>query len=305
MTGLPLVSIVIPVYNGADYLREAVDSALAQSYPNVEVIVVNDGSSDGGATEAIALSYGNRIRYASKENGGVATALNLAIGMMKGEYFSWLSHDDVYLPEKIERQVAQLRQYGRDVILYCDYNFIDEASRYLSTKRIKAPHPSEFRLALLHSHPVHGCTLLIPRRFLLEAGLFDEALRTSQDYDLWFRLARRHEFIHVPDVLINSRKHAQQGTQAARPLFMTECAALYLGSLRDVLTGWDRGEAARLVFLIKAAVFLERCRHREPLRYCKEELRRSLVRAFPFYHCRGWYWTMFYVLFRAKRLVWK
>ncbi len=75
----PNVSIVIPVYNGANFLAEAIDSALMQSYNNIEVIVVNDGSCDDGKTEAIANSYGNRIRYFHKENGGVATALNLGI----------------------------------------------------------------------------------------------------------------------------------------------------------------------------------------------------------------------------------
>ena len=82
-----LVSIIIPVYNGANYLREAIDSALNQTYQNCEVIVVNDGSDDNGKTEEITLSYGSRIRYFRKENGGVATALNAGIREMQGEYF--------------------------------------------------------------------------------------------------------------------------------------------------------------------------------------------------------------------------
>lgn len=105
----PLVSIVIPVYNGADYLGEAIDSALMQTYGNIEVIVVNDGSND--ETDAIARSYGDKIRYYSKKNGGVATALNLGIENMRGEYFSWLSHDDIYMPEKIELQINKLKNY--------------------------------------------------------------------------------------------------------------------------------------------------------------------------------------------------
>ncbi len=92
----PKVSIVIPVYNGSDFLREAIDSALAQTYRNIEIVVVNDGSQDDGKTEHVALSYGNKIRYFSKPNGGVASALNRAIREMTGEYFSWLSHDDLY-----------------------------------------------------------------------------------------------------------------------------------------------------------------------------------------------------------------
>ena len=101
----PLVSIVIPVYNGANFLREAIDSALAQTWPHCEILVVNDGSTDNGATEDISLSYRARIRYFRKENGGVASALNLGIREMRGDFFSWLSHDDVYLPDKCRNQV--------------------------------------------------------------------------------------------------------------------------------------------------------------------------------------------------------
>jgi glycosyltransferase involved in cell wall biosynthesis len=75
----PKVSIIIPVYNGSNFLKEAIDSAIAQTYKNIEIIVINDGSSDNGATEKIAKSYGDKIRYFKKENGGVATALNLGI----------------------------------------------------------------------------------------------------------------------------------------------------------------------------------------------------------------------------------
>ena len=87
----PLVSIVIPVFNGSNYLREAIDSALGQTYKSIEVIVVNDGSNDGGKTREIVLSYGGRVRYFEKENGGVASALNEGLKEMNGEYFSWLS----------------------------------------------------------------------------------------------------------------------------------------------------------------------------------------------------------------------
>ena len=86
----PKVSIVIPVYNGSNFLAEAIDSALSQTYHNTEIIVVNDGSTDEGATENIALSYGNKINYYLKKNGGVASALNFGIEKMSGEYFSWL-----------------------------------------------------------------------------------------------------------------------------------------------------------------------------------------------------------------------
>ena len=105
----PMVSIIIPVYNGSNYLSEAIESALAQSYGSCEIIVVNDGSNDDGKTEAIALSYKNQIRYFYKENGGVASALNFAVKKMRGDYFSWLSHDDLYTPDKTDKEMEALK----------------------------------------------------------------------------------------------------------------------------------------------------------------------------------------------------
>ncbi len=160
----PKVSIVIPVYNGGDYLREAVDSAFGQSYENVEVVVINDGSNDGNTTENIAKSYGDRIRYFSKQNGGVASALNLGIRKMTGEYFSWLSHDDVYYPQKIELQITYLRhQENRDIILYSDYDVFDDRSSFVRETIIPSYTPDQFLYELVQGSFLHGCTLLIPR----------------------------------------------------------------------------------------------------------------------------------------------
>ena len=126
-TFMPKVSIVIPVYNGADYLADAIDSALAQDYDNKEIIVVNDGSTDDGATEAIVSDYGTKLRYFFKPNGHVASALNYAIERMTGEYFSWLSHDDLYFPNKVSAQVAQLAGEPTNTIIYSDFEVLDVA----------------------------------------------------------------------------------------------------------------------------------------------------------------------------------
>jgi len=207
----PLVSIVIPVFNGADYLREAIDSALAQTHHPVEVLVVNDGSTDGGATEAVTRSFGDRIRYLAKPNGGVASALNLGIECMRGEWFSWLSHDDLYLPGKVAAQLARAAALPGEAILFSDYRFIDARGRPLRDRRI-APVRS-MRVELLAGDPIHGCTTLVPRTCFERVGRFDESLRTTQDYDLWFRMADRFPFVHVPEVLVLSRVHPAQGVR--------------------------------------------------------------------------------------------
>ncbi len=215
MSFSPLVSIVVPVFNGADFLRQAIDSALGQAYARVEVLVINDGSCDEGATERIALSYGDRIRYFAKRNGGVASALNLGIENMRGEYFSWLSHDDVYLPDKIARQIAWLaehpQQRERLSILYGDVETIDAQGCSLGVQCLKPPVGISLAVACLLDYPLNGCTLLIPRRCLAQER-FRESLRTTQDYDLFLRLAALYPFVHQEQALVQSRLHCGQGT---------------------------------------------------------------------------------------------
>ena len=213
MNNFPLVSIVIPVYNGSNYLAEAIDSALEQTYSNVEILVINDGSNDFGETRKIASSYGNKIRYFEKVNGGVSTALNLGIQEMKGEYFSWLSHDDKYFPEKIENQINFLiENKTKNVLLYSDIEYIDKDSKFISFNKFPHFPPEEFRPAFIINGLVHGCTLLIPKICFEDCGVFNTSLRTTQDYELWFRFSTKFDFIHLPDVLVYSRIHDNQDT---------------------------------------------------------------------------------------------
>lgn len=232
----PKVSIVIPVYNGSNYLCEAIDSALAQTYKNIEVIVVNDGSSDDGATERIALSYGDRIRYFRKENGGVASALNLGIREMRGEYFSWLSHDDVYYPDKVEVQIEWLRRHEghRNVVLYGDYDVINARSQVVKSVRGGGWKPHQFCIALIFSNPLHGCDALIPKTCLTEVGSFNESLRTTNDYDMWYRLARRFDFIHIQRAMIQGRDHGERDCYSLMHVQKREVTSLFKWMLDEL-----------------------------------------------------------------------
>ena len=231
----PKVSIVIPVYNGSDYLREAIDSALAQSYKNTEILVINDGSSDSGETERIALSYGHKIRYISKPNGGVASALNRAISEMSGEYFSWLSHDDLYTTDKVEKEVDALSRIGRNgVIIYSDYSTFTTNPAAAIPARMKGVPPEHFRYWITVKNTLHGCTLLIPRSAFKKCGGFNESLRTTQDYDLWFRLAKEYRFVHIADVLVKARSHANQGSNNMAGIALVECNNLLTGFIGDI-----------------------------------------------------------------------
>ena len=246
MINEPLVSIVIPVYNGANYLREAIDSALGQTYKNIEIIVINDGSDDGGATKKIALGYGDKIRYFEKDNGGVATALNFGVKEMNGEYFSWLSHDDVYFPDKVKTQIDYLKSINcKASILYSDFCFIDENSIFIRDYKIKHFQPQVFRLHFIREAFIHGCSLLVPSVCFKECGFFDTDLRTTQDYDLWFRFSEKFPFIHLPNILLKARLHSNQDTVKLRPIVIKECDFLYLHFIRsikkeEIIKGYDK-----------------------------------------------------------------
>ena len=233
-TVCPLVSIVIPVYNGSNYLAQAIESALAQTYPHCEILVVNDGSNDGGQSERIAQGYGTRVRYLAKANGGVASALNLGLIEMHGTLFSWLSHDDLYDPRKIESQCALIQASSRDdVIVYSDYSiFADDG--WGRDIRLQETAPKGFRYRLARLSNINGCTLLIPAQVLRDAGGFNESLRHTQDYDLWFRLARSHPFVHVPLVLVASRFHPQQGIFTDTDSARRECQALHASFAQEL-----------------------------------------------------------------------
>lgn len=226
MNKQPLVSIIIPVYNGSNFMKEAIDSALSQTYPNVEIIVVNDGSKDN--SEEIALSYGNRIRYYKKENGGVSSALNLGIREMKGEFFSWLSHDDKYTPEKIEHQVNSLLKHDDDrLIAYCNTIQINKDSQVIrkssSNKYLKLNEINtwnESLIALIRSGCFSGCALLIPKIAFDEVGGFDESLRYSQDMLMWMRvLLKKFSILYCSGDHVLSRVHSGQLTQKSNEIF--------------------------------------------------------------------------------------
>ena len=211
----PLVSIIIPVYNGTNYMREAIDSALAQTYENCEVIVVNDGSTDEGATAEVAKSYGERIRYYEKENGGVATAVNYGIEQMRGEYFAWLSHDDVFYDNKIELQMKAILDSGNEkAICHGNFDFLDMESNTTTHVNWLTVHDkiemenSCFAPVFL---AIHGSTVLIHRSHFERVGKYRTDLLATQDSEFLFRVMRGQKSVFVEEPLIIGRLHREQG----------------------------------------------------------------------------------------------
>jgi glycosyltransferase involved in cell wall biosynthesis len=229
----PRVSIMVPVYNGSNYMREAIDSALAQTWPNTEVIVVNDGSRDDGATEAIARSYGDRIVFVNKSNGGVGSALNAGIRAMSGDIFCWLSHDDRHHPDKTAVQVADWNANGQQQeVLFSNYRLIDAKGSTITDVVLDHAMLTQKPLYPLMRGSIHGCSVFIPKGIFDEVGGFDEKLPTTQDYHLWRRMIARYPFRHLPNVLIDSRWHDEQGSKKIDHI--QEATSFWIETVREL-----------------------------------------------------------------------
>lgn len=221
----PKISIIIPVYNGANYMHKAIDSALAQTYENIEIIVVNDGSNDGGETDRIAKSYGNKIRYFLKENGGSSSALNCGIKNMTGDYFAWLSHDDVYEPKRIEETVKRLTDDYKQIVI-CAGNLMDANGNPIvyAKKRLNGSYTDrEMIKAFSKNYGINGCAVLVSKKLIDEVGFFDESLVYVNDYDYWYRLCFSGANFDVFDErLVKTRLHKNQVTVTKAQLFFKE-----------------------------------------------------------------------------------
>ena len=238
----PLVTIVIPVWNGSNYLKEAIDSALLQTYPNLEVIVVNDGSQDGGLTEDIALGYGDRIRYFSKQNGGTSTALNLGIQNMRGDYFCWLSHDDLYHPKFVESQIKTLVDLDdKTTITMTDLCTIDENYRIICADTdfslyIKEwPQRAEAKLYPVMYMRLHGCQIMFHRSVFERVGIFDEKMLVAQDFEFFARAFREFPHILIPRVLGTARDSSNRQGRRSVSKGSDEYSRVFLAVIDSLL----------------------------------------------------------------------
>ncbi len=214
----PLVSIIIPSWNTARYVREAVDSALAQIYPNCEIIVVDDGSTDD--TKAVLEPYINakKITYIYQANAGLSSARNTGIKASKGEFIALLDSDDVFLPEKIAEQIAYLTAHPSCDVSYCNlYHFWDGESTLL---RLNYEYYSgeEVLPHLLAMNFIAPLSVVLRRSVIERFGMFDENLKRSEDLEFWLRLAHggaRFEFLSKRLAKLRMRKTANlQGVES-------------------------------------------------------------------------------------------
>lgn len=209
---LECVSAVIPTYNYGRYVCDAVDSALAQTYPNMEVIVVDDGSVDD--TRQRLEPYGDRIRYIYQDNRGLSAARNAGIRAARGEWVALLDADDVWHREKTEIQLAAGRAAGVPALIGSPPadELPDRLSADCRTRSLKL---GDFLLAA----PIGPSGVIARRRTFIQAGMFDELLRSVEDRDMWLRIAARDAAIAVDCPCWTYRRHEGQMNRCAERMF--------------------------------------------------------------------------------------
>lgn len=258
------VSVVIPAYNSADTTVETVDSVLAQTYAEVEVLVVDDGSTDH-TPEAMAR-YGDRIRYIRKENGGACSARNLGIRSSDGAYVACLDCDDLWLPEKLERSLNALAARPEAAFVFSACYEVDAAGSTLGTIWPRFERENPYR-SLLTENFIPAPTVVMRRSCIEQCGAFDESIFIPADWDLWLRLASEYPFIYLKCPL---SKYRRGSDFAVKNIERSLQEALYVvdktfGS-RDSIEGIRKEDAVGSMFFHHAMLYRSAGEHRSAQR---------------------------------------
>ena len=205
---MPQVSVIIPTYNRAYVLGEAIDSVLSQTYDDLELIVIDDGSQD--ETRDIVASYNSRLTYLHQEHRGVSAARNLGIERARGNYLAFLDSDDLWLKEKLYLQMECMMADPETLICYTDEIWIRKGVRVNQMKKHRKYSGMIFEYCLPLCI-VSPSSVLINRQLIDEVGVFDETLEVCEDYDLWLRISARYpiHFIETP-LIVKRGGHADQ-----------------------------------------------------------------------------------------------
>ena len=199
---MPLVSVVIPVFNGEKTIQETIESVLNQTITDFELLVINDGSQDRTVEIAECISD-SRIQVFSYPNAGQSTSRNRGIELAKGDYISFIDADDLWTPDKLEAQLKALQANPKAGVAYSWTDWIDESSQLLGKGSYNTEQGEVFTKLLLNDFVANGSNVLIRRDALTEVGDFDPSVTPAEDWDLWLRLAARYEFVAVrsPQIL--------------------------------------------------------------------------------------------------------
>ncbi|MBO0349486.1 glycosyltransferase [Phormidium pseudopriestleyi FRX01] len=194
---MAVISVIIPAYNAENTIKDTINSVLQQTFSDLELIVINDGSTDT-TLEIISHSPDPRIQVFSYPNSGASTSRNRGFAQASGEYIAFLDADDLWTPDKLEAQLTALKTHPQADIAYSWSDCIDESSRFLRRGGHITINGDGLPKLLMMDILENGSNPLIRRQALIEVGGFDESLPAGQDWDFYLRLAVKHSFVTVP-----------------------------------------------------------------------------------------------------------
>ncbi|HUW28692.1 MAG TPA: glycosyltransferase [Sulfuriferula sp.] len=233
----PTVSIIMPVYNGAKYLASAIESALAQTWPTIQLILVNDCATDNSAEIIQRYLPDPRITYlVNATNSGVATSRNVALQHATGTFIAFHDQDDLWLPNKLELQMVALQQHPDVGLLHTRYARIDTEGTLLPEYRVLDKDAfgncaaetmvSDVFEEIFISNDIQPLTSIIPKKVLDEVGLFNPDLPGVDDYELWLRIARRYPVGHLQTITGFWRQHAAQQSKQGYTMLLIRLKAM-------------------------------------------------------------------------------
>lgn len=227
-----LVSIIIPVYGSVNLLKDSLKSAINQTYNNCEILIVDDGSKQKekirNIIKIMSITNHKKIKLISyKKNKGVAYALNKGISNANGQIISWLSHDDIFLKTKIEKQISKFKNKKINIVTS---NFIEwKVKKNIFVNRaLNTDYFKETAKSLLLNDKLHGCSILFRKKCFNIVGLFDTNLYHTQDYDMWIRMSEKFKFYHYDEFLLISRNHSNQSSKLNQNESLKEKNKLYI-----------------------------------------------------------------------------
>lgn len=256
---MPEVSVVIPTYNRAAMLQEAIQSVMAQTYRDYEVIVVDDGSTDN--TRDVASAFSGKVRYVLQQNRGRSAARNHGIGLAQGRYIAFLDSDDLFMPHKLAVQVSRMNEEPEAGMVYSAALNVDERGNEIpSVYEASASGWIYRQVAFYVPLTITLPTVMIRTEVLRQVGGFDENMDRFEDTDMWRRVAKRYPIIGVPEPLTTLRTHSGNRLQDPAKIFVQ--VAYYVSKVanedREFGAIFLRRGAARLYGHYGRAVVLHR-----------------------------------------------
>ena len=243
------VSVLIPTYNRRAYVQEAIDSVLAQTYENFEIIVVDDGSTDGTG-EALRERYGDRIQHVWQENAGESVARNRGAEMARGEYIGLLDSDDLWLPEKLAEQIVLLDGNPDLVLVFSQARLIDQAGNLVdappTNHDLQSADLEPDRMYVANSIHTGGSSVVMRRDVFCRSGGFDPTIRFGEDWDLWLRLVRTGSFGFGSKPLALARRHPSGQHRSLVPSFIDQRLSDHLALREKAATYWPHAISQHL-----------------------------------------------------------